>query len=106
MKLSTARIRQTLGQLEQQDAFRDTVPVPEDNPALPKLNDLFGDHTFFLDSEGLHIVEPAEPIAAADAPKGQVVKLASWADEGHTSLKAQRPEPTEIVVMLGPDDGA
>jgi hypothetical protein len=101
MKLSTTRVQQALGQLEQQDAFRDTIPIPEGNPVLPKLNDLFGDHTFFLDSEGLHIIEPAEPVAGAAEPAGQVVKLASWTDAGRTALAPHRPEPTEIVVRRG-----
>ena len=105
MKLSTARVQQTLDQLEEQPAFQGTVAVPEDNPVLPQLNELFGDHTFFLDNEGLHIVEPAEP-SAAEATTGQVVKLASWGDAKRTTLTPHRPEPTEIVVMLGPEEEA
>jgi hypothetical protein len=106
MKLSTARVKQTLDQLEAQDAFQNAVPIPEDSPVLPQLSGLFGDHTFFLDSEGLHIVEPAEPATAADGPTGQLVKLARWADAGHSALAPQQPEPTDIVVVLGRDDGA
>jgi hypothetical protein len=105
MKLSTARVRQTLDQLEEQAAFTDTVAVPEESPALPKLNEVFGEHTFFLDSEGLHIVEPA-PADAGDAASGQVVKLASWSDPARTSLAVHRPEPTEIVVVLEPEEEA
>src|SRR4051812_41674766 len=59
MKLSTARVQQTLSQLEEQTIFQDARAIPDDNPAIPQLNELFGDHTFFLDSDGLHIVEPA-----------------------------------------------
>lgn len=105
MRLSTARVRQTLEQLEERPAFQGTVAVPDDNPVLPKLTEVFGDHTFFLDSEGLHIVEPAAP-GAAEAPTGQVIKLASWGDARRTTLTPHRPEPTEIVVMLGPDEEA
>src|SRR5690348_13377948 len=77
MKLSTARVKQTLGQLEQQDGIENTVPVPEDSPVLPQLSSLFGDHTFFLDSEGLHIVEPIKSATAggADGPIGQGRRL-------------------------------
>jgi hypothetical protein len=103
MKLSTARVRLTLAQLEEQEAFADTVAIPEDNPVLPQLNELFGDHTFFLDSEGLHIVEPA-PSDGGEAPAGQVVKLATWRDPSRSALTPHRPEPTEIVVMLGPEE--
>lgn len=105
MKLSTARVRRTLDQLEEQAAFGDTVAVPDESPVLPKLNEVFGEHTFFLDSEGLHIVEPA-PAGAADPATGQVVKLASWSDAGRTSLAVHRPEPTEILVVLEPEEEA
>jgi hypothetical protein len=104
MKLSTARVQHTLEQLEEQAAFGQTVPIPEGNPILPKLNELYGDHTFFLDSDGLHIVEPAA--GDGGAPTGQVVKLATWNDAGHTSLAAHRPEPTSIVIALGPEEDA
>ena len=106
MKLSTARVKRTLGQLEHQEGIENTVPVPEDSPVLPQLSHLFGEHTFFLDSDGLHIVQPLEPAIAADGPTGQLVKLAGWTDDGHTTLALQQPEPTEIVVVLGPDNGA
>jgi hypothetical protein len=39
----------------------------EDHPVIPELNDLFGEHTFFLDHNGLNIVEPAEAAAGAAA---------------------------------------
>ncbi|HEX6842001.1 MAG TPA: hypothetical protein VF113_10730 [Stellaceae bacterium] len=104
MKLSTARVQQTLEQLEDQAAFGETVPIPDNNPIMPKLNELYGDHTFFLDSEGLHIVEPAS--GDGGAPTGQVVKLASWRDASRTALATHRPEPTAIVIALGPEEDA
>src|SRR3546814_7214645 len=50
--------------------------VPEDNPSMPALKQNFGDHTFFLDAEGLHIWE-----TVADEPS-EDGKLRS---EEHTS---------------------
>ena len=44
--------------------------VPESDPVVPKLVDMFGDHTFFLDSNGLNIVEPASRLATASRPEG------------------------------------
>jgi hypothetical protein len=58
---------------------------------------LFGDHTFFLDSNGLNVVEPNESI---DAPARTVVNLANWSDAQLTSLAPHEPEPTEVVVVL------
>lgn len=102
MKLSTARIRRTLDQLEEHTGFKDALMIREDSPLTPKLSELFGDHTFFLDSEGVHIVEPAEP--RSSAPAGKVVKLAAWKDSGRTALTPHRPQATDIVVMLGGEE--
>jgi hypothetical protein len=63
------------------------------------LNELFGDHTFFLDSNGLNVVEPSES-PQAGAPVGTVVNVASWSDAQMTGLRPHEPEPTEVVVIL------
>jgi hypothetical protein len=67
---------------------------------IPQLNDLSGEHTFFLDRNGLSIVEPAEDGGAA-AQWAQVVNLASWSDDNPTGLDLHEPEATDVVVMLG-----
>jgi hypothetical protein len=92
MKLSSAQIEQTLAQFEAR-------VVPDDHPAVPELNELFGDHTFFLDGNGLNVVEPNESVEA-DAPAGTVINLASWSDARMTSLAPHQPEPTEVIVLL------
>ena len=51
MKLTSAQIERTLSQFEAQ-------ALPEGHPLVPRLSELFGDHTFFLDSNGLNIIEP------------------------------------------------
>lgn len=99
MKLSTALRKRTLDQLDEQPAFQNAEVVPEDNPAMVQLNQLFGDHTFFLDGDGLHIVEPTGT-APTGTPMGVVVKLASWRNEHHTSLKPHPPQPTGVVIAL------
>jgi len=92
MKLNSAQVEQTLSQFEAE-------AIPADHPLVPKLNELFGDHTFFLDSNGLNVVEPNEG-ARAGAQEGTVVNLADWTDARLTSLAPHEPEPTEIIVML------
>ena len=52
MKLTSAQVERTLSQFE-------TQAIPDDHPVVPQLNSLFGEHTFFLDSHGLNIVELA-----------------------------------------------
>jgi hypothetical protein len=47
MKLASTMIERTLDQFEAE-------PLAENHPAVPQLNQLFGDHTFFLDDNGLN----------------------------------------------------
>jgi hypothetical protein len=92
MKLSSAEVELTLTQFEAQ-------VIPDDHPLVPKLNELFGDHTFFLNGDGLNVVELNES-AHAGVPTGTVVNLANWGDTHLTSLSPHEPEPTEVVVIL------
>jgi len=93
MKLNSAQVQRTLGQFE-------ASVIPNDAPVIAKLNELFGEHTFFLDQHGLNIMEPVEATdPAADCAK--VVNLASWSDESQSGLKLHDPAATDIVVRLG-----
>ena len=92
MKLNSTQVDQTVNQFPAQ-------AIPDNHPLVPRLNQLFGDHTFFLDNAGLLIVEPVE--AAPDGQQsGKVVKLASWNDQSRTSLAAHAPEETDVVIVL------
>jgi hypothetical protein len=93
MRLTSTQVERTLRQIEAQ-------PIPDNHPALPQLNRLFGDHTFFLDSTGLSIVEPAEA-GEPGVEAGKVVNVANWSDSSHTSLAPHEPESTDVVVALG-----
>ena len=92
MKLTSAQVERTLANSKPR-------PFPT-HPVVPQLNDLFGEHTFFLDSNGLNIVEPAEP-ARAGAQSAKVINLASWSDAIPTDLELHDPEPTDVVITLG-----
>jgi hypothetical protein len=95
MKLSSLQVERTLDQFQAQ-------ALPENHPSVPELNRVFGDHTFFLDESGLHIIEPAtSEEEGIDA--GQVVRLASWQDANRTRLAAHEPQPSDVVVELGSD---
>jgi hypothetical protein len=96
MKLTSAQVQQTLRQFPAQ-------VIPEDHPLVPRLNDLFGEHTFFLDNDGLSIVEPAADISWTETHTARVVNVANWGDDTLTSLAPHEPEPTDSVVRLGPD---
>jgi hypothetical protein len=95
MRLNSALVQRTLSQFEAQ-------AIPENHPSVPDLSRTFGDHTFFIDGDGLHIVERTVP-AEEGHEAGQVVKVASWQDASRTSLVAHPPEPTDVFVELGSD---
>jgi hypothetical protein len=94
MKLTSAQIERTLSQFEAQ-------AIPESHPVLPRLNELFGDHTFFVDSTGLNIVEPTDEPVTGRTQAARVVNVANWSDENLSSLAAHEPEPTDAIVELG-----
>jgi hypothetical protein len=90
MKLNSAQLERTLGQLEAR-------AIPDGHPLLQQLNDLFGEHTFLLDRHGLNIVEPVE----AAGESAMVVNLATWSDESRSGLEVHEPEATDVVITLG-----
>ncbi|MFB9269048.1 hypothetical protein ACFFWD_39060 [Bradyrhizobium erythrophlei] len=94
MKLNSAQVKQTMTQLDAQ-------VLPDDHPAVAKLNSVFGEHTFFVDRNGLKVLEPAD---APDVPgqTGEVVSLAEWSDPDLTSLRPHEPEPTGVLIVLEP----
>jgi hypothetical protein len=99
MKLNSAQVERTLSQFESE-----AQAIPDNHPVVPQLNELFGDHTFILDSKGLNIVEPTAD--TADAPgaatqEARVVNLANWSDANLTSLAPHEPEPTGTIIELG-----
>jgi hypothetical protein len=65
MKLTSEQVERTLTQFQGE-------AIPDNHPVIPQLNGLFGEHTFFLDSHGLNVVEPAEA-AGSDAQLAKVV---------------------------------
>ena len=87
MKLTSAQIERTLSQFEAQ-------AIPESHP------ELFGDHTFFVDSDGLSIVEPIDGPAPRRTQAARVVNVANWSDESLANLAAHEPEPTDAIVEL------
>ena len=92
MKLSSTQLKQTLSQFQAE-------VLPDNHPAVPQLNDLFGNHTFFLDTRGLKVLEPAG-MPEKKAQSGEIVSLADWSDASLTSLRPHEPEPTGVVVVL------
>jgi len=79
--------------------------ISEDHSVYPKLAEVFGDHTFLIDADGLNIVEPT-PLpdsSSVSVSSGTVVRLASWTED-QESLTVQEPEVLSVKVDLQTDD--
>lgn len=92
MKMNDALVERTLNQYEAQ-------ALPETHPEMASLYNIFGMHTFFVDDEGLNIVERVD-LEDRDDDTGQVIQLASWIDDRHTKLAPHDPEPRNVIVNL------
>lgn len=92
MKLSDAQIERTLHQYKAE-------AIPAEYPVVSKLESLFGDRTYFLDDNGLYIVEPVDGVQT-DGHLAVVVNLANWADADAMSLQTHDPERTDLLVDL------
>ncbi len=93
MKLNSDQVTRTLSQFDAQ-------VLPDSHPAVPQLNSMFGDHTFFLNNSGLNVLEPAAK-SERETEAGEIVNIAFWSDDTQTSLKVHEPEPTGVVITLG-----
>lgn len=91
MRLTSALVEQTLNQFEAR-------VIPDSHPVVSQLKGVFGDHTFFLSSGGLDIVEPVNR-PEDGVQTGTVVELASWTDSNSTALAPHDPEPVGVVVL-------
>jgi hypothetical protein len=90
MKLNAALVERTLSEFDAQ-------AIPDNHPALPQLAQVFGEHTFFLNGAGLHVVEPVES-GQPEPDAGNVVKLAAWTDANRSSLAPHEPQPIGVVI--------
>jgi hypothetical protein len=92
MRLTPAQVKRTLNQIDAQQ-------VMDTDPLASRLNEVFGDHTFFLDGNGLNIVET---VAASDdgGRQARLLNVASWTDATLTSLAPHAPETTGTVLDL------
>ena len=95
MKLTSEQVTRTTNQFEVQ-------ALPDSHPAVPQLKELFGEHTFLLDSNGLNILEPDDAIPQELVQTARVINLANWSDATLTRLTPHEPEPTGEIVELVP----
>lgn len=74
-------------------------PLPEDYADLANLREVFGDQTFYMTADGLHIWEYAG-VAGAEGQVMIALKVASWANEGKTNLSLHKPQLTDVTVKI------
>ncbi len=82
--------------MEQELGFQ---AVPDDHDVTSDLRAVFGDHTFFLNEEGLHILQELEDPDRNDVDAG-VIRLATWVDEDKSALAPHEPQPTEAMLKV------
>jgi hypothetical protein len=82
MKLSNEQAQHVADQLSGQ-------AIDEEHPSGQQLKQAAGDHTFFVNNDGLHVVEPRAMPGGAD---GAVIKIGSWSEEQEGHLKLHEPE--------------
>lgn len=93
MRLSAAQLSKIEDQINAE-------VVSDDHDAIPKLKEMFGEHTFFLDARGLIIVEPKP---SPETSIGNVVMLASWSEVG-SELQVHEPQVLPFTVDLGSEE--
>ena len=93
MQLTSAQVKRTQNQF-------DAEVIPANHPAMPQLTQLFGAHTFFLDRNGLNILEPAESGEVPGTQICKVVYLAKWNNADPPSLEAHEPTPTDVTIEV------
>jgi hypothetical protein len=97
MKLTSAQIERTLRHFDAQ-------AIPESHPLLPRLNELFGDHTFFVDSNGLSIMEvmtePADE--GTEVARGtHAVRVVNVADGAMRPIRGLLfTSPSQLTLLL------
>jgi len=76
------------------------TPVGPETPALPELERLFGEHSYFIGEPGLIVFEPDEDAGSSLKRPARGWRLARWVEhEGDKALDSlDERERTEIVV--------
>jgi hypothetical protein len=93
MKLSNIQVKDVVKQME-------TKVIPSHHPAVPQLERTFGEHTFFLGEQGLHVVKRGEAESSA-GDDAYAVRVASWSDSSKTKL-VPHPGTIAMKVEIGP----
>ncbi|MDF1793910.1 MAG: hypothetical protein P1U88_18505 [Thalassobaculaceae bacterium] len=78
-------------------------PLPDDNPTMGQLQEIFGEHTFYVAEQGLVVPEPAAEEEVEETVEDGSVEfllVAIWAGEDKQSLQPIEPQRTGIKLEL------
>ena len=92
----------SIDQIKQIHEKKGITPLPEDYSPMSELIRAFGDHTFYLTADGLHLWENID-VAGAEGEVIIAVEIASWANDGKSDLALHTPQLTEVTVKLASD---
>ncbi len=92
MKLNADQV----GAIERQTG---AIPIPNDNPANTSLLEIFGDHTFYADQNGLHVLEQVD-VPDFDGDAAEVIQIAEWTSDTKDELSPMEPQRTGAVLAL------
>lgn len=77
------------------------TPIPQDEPVAEQLRQAFGDHTFYADPNGLHVIEVLpEHMEGTEPGMAAIVQVAEWVDEEKSSLSPIEPKALGAVVNI------
>ncbi len=77
------------------------APIETDNPAMPQLIEAFGEHTFYADLNGLHVLEALPDDTEGVAPgTAVVIQIAEWTGDDRTNLAPVDPNTSNVLVSL------
>jgi hypothetical protein len=95
MKLTDDQV----GTIERQTG---AIPIPDDNPASEALTEVFGEHTFYADQNGLHVLEEVN-IEEQAGDHAEVIQIAEWTTDEKDELQPIEPVRTGAVLGLDKD---
>lgn len=103
MKLTTQQIEDAVLKLQ-------VSAISESAGLMAELVDLYGDHTFFVDPDGLHILERLDEDQQGDDREFlTLIQIAAWTDETRSEVATHDPRMTGKTVIMGsgpPDTAA
>lgn len=69
-------------------------PIPEEHPVAQQLSQTFGEHSFYLDNNGLLVFEKTQE----DPNTACLFLIAAWTDDEKKELGGVQPQPTNITI--------